>query len=117
MEPSLGLYSTAMAEPATTPQPDSDEALMLAFAAGLGIPFLFIGGIGTEAIGFISKFKGAMKYYNMAVGALLAYLLGYREKKQETFSHKVLAMGCLIGTGLILAWSCLNGILFLLFGK
>ena len=34
MEPSLGLYSTAMAEPATTPQPDSDEALMLAFAAG-----------------------------------------------------------------------------------
>ena len=53
----------------------------------------------------------------MAVGALLAYLLGYREKKQETFSHKVLAMGCLIGTGLILAWSCLNGILFLLFGK
>lgn len=52
----------------------------------------------------------------MAVGALLAYLLGYREKKQETFSHRVLAMGCIIGTGLILAWSCLNGILFLLFG-
>ncbi len=52
----------------------------------------------------------------MAVGALLAYLLGYREKKRETFSHKVLAMGCVVGTGLILAWSCLNGILFLLFG-
>jgi RNA polymerase sigma-70 factor (ECF subfamily) len=30
----MALYSTAMAEPATTPPPDSDEALMLAFAAG-----------------------------------------------------------------------------------
>jgi len=30
----MGLYSTAMVEPATTPQSDSDEALMLAFAAG-----------------------------------------------------------------------------------
>jgi rhomboid protease GluP len=52
----------------------------------------------------------------MAAGALLAYLLGYREKKREAFIHKVLAMGCIIGTSLILAWSCLNGILFLLFG-
>ncbi len=51
----------------------------------------------------------------MAVGALLAYLLGYGDKKRETFTHRVVAMGCGIGTGLILAWSCLNGILFLLF--
>ena len=51
----------------------------------------------------------------MAVGALLAYLLGYRELKRDTYSHKVMAIGCIIGTGLILAWSCLNGILFLLF--
>jgi rhomboid protease GluP len=49
----------------------------------------------------------------MAVGALLAYLLGYREKKQESYNQKILAMGCVAGTGLILAWSCLNGILFL----
>ncbi|MBU1566316.1 MAG: rhomboid family intramembrane serine protease [Proteobacteria bacterium] len=53
----------------------------------------------------------------MAVGALLAYLLGYREKKQETFSHRVMAMGCIIGTCLILTWSCLNGMLFLFFGN
>jgi rhomboid protease GluP len=53
----------------------------------------------------------------MAVGAFFAYLLGYREKKPETFSHRVLAMGCVIGTCLILVWSCLNGILFLLFGN
>ncbi len=52
----------------------------------------------------------------MAVGALLAYLLGYREKKRETYSHRVMAIGCIVGTGLILAWSCLNGILYLLFG-
>ncbi len=52
----------------------------------------------------------------MAVGALLAYLLGYREIKRETFNHKVLATACVIGTGLILAWSCLNGGIFLFFG-
>jgi len=48
--------------------------LMLAFTAGLGVPFLFIGGIGTEAIGFISKFKGAMKYYNLIVGFFLVVI-------------------------------------------
>jgi rhomboid protease GluP len=52
----------------------------------------------------------------MATGAVLAYLLGYSEKKRETFSHRALAICCIVGTGLILAWSCLNGILYLLFG-
>ena len=51
----------------------------------------------------------------MAVGVLLAYFLGYKEKKRETYSHKILALGCVAGTGLILVWSCLNGILFLFF--
>jgi rhomboid protease GluP len=50
----------------------------------------------------------------MAAGALLGYLLGYREKKREKFGHKVLAMICIGATCLILLWSCLNGILFLL---
>lgn len=51
----------------------------------------------------------------MLTGALLAYLLGYKDKKKETFGHRVAAMGCIIGTGLILAWSCLNGLVFVFF--
>ena len=50
----------------------------------------------------------------MLAGAMLGYLLGYTEKKREKFSHKVLAMICLAATVLILLWSSLNGILFLL---
>jgi len=51
----------------------------------------------------------------MLTGLLLGYLLGYKEKKRETFNHKLLAMCCLVATGLVLAWSSLNGVLFLLF--
>lgn len=50
----------------------------------------------------------------MLAGVLLGYLLGYTEKKRERFNHKVLAMICLAATSLILLWSCLNGLLFLL---
>lgn len=50
----------------------------------------------------------------MLSGALLGYLLGYAEKRRERYSHKVQAMICLGVTCLILAWSCFNGLLFLL---
>lgn len=50
----------------------------------------------------------------MAAGFLLALVLGYGERKQETIVHKASASVCLVGTGLILAWSFLNGALFLL---
>jgi hypothetical protein len=53
----------------------------------------------------------------MLTGALLGYLLGYTERKRELFSHKVLAMICLASTGVILLWSVLNGVLFLLFSN
>lgn len=49
----------------------------------------------------------------MLAGLLLGYLLGYRERKKESMKHKVLAMTCLAATGLVLAWSCLNGVVFL----
>lgn len=49
----------------------------------------------------------------MVAGFLLAALLGYKEKKPEKFSDTVFA-GCCVGvTGLVLAWSCLNGLVFL----
>ncbi|MDK9706686.1 MAG: rhomboid family intramembrane serine protease [Desulforhopalus sp.] len=51
----------------------------------------------------------------MLTGALLAFLLGYKDKKKETFGHRVAAMACIIGTGLILVWSCLNGLAFVFF--
>jgi rhomboid protease GluP len=50
----------------------------------------------------------------MLAGALLALLLGYRERRSEQFSHRVLAVLCIAVTALVLAWSCLNGLLFLL---
>lgn len=50
----------------------------------------------------------------MLAGVLLGYLLGYTEKRREKFNHKVLAMICLAATGLVLLWSCLNGVLFLI---
>jgi rhomboid protease GluP len=53
----------------------------------------------------------------MLTGALLAFLLGYKDKKKETFGHRVAAMGCIIGTGLILAWSCLNGLVFVFYSS
>lgn len=49
-------------------------------------------------------------------GALLALLLGYRERKKENFSHKSLAMVCIAITILALLWSCLGAVLYLLFG-
>ena len=48
-------------------------------------------------------------------GAVLAILLGYREKKKENFSHKALAMVCMAVTIVALLWSCLGAVLFLLF--
>ncbi|SHO50001.1 rhomboid family intramembrane serine protease [Desulfopila aestuarii] len=48
----------------------------------------------------------------MAAGALVAMLLGYRERKSDRFSHTFMAILCLVATGLVLAWSIFNGTLF-----
>ena len=50
----------------------------------------------------------------MAAGFLLAMLLGYSERRKETFVHSAFAAVCLGVTGLVLLWSCVNGLLFLL---
>lgn len=49
----------------------------------------------------------------MAAGFLLAYMLGYRERKRENLRHKYLSTACIILTILVLVWSCLNGVLAL----
>jgi len=46
----------------------------------------------------------------MAAGALLGYLLGYRERRPENIRHKFLAVGCAIITVLVLAGAALNGL-------
>jgi len=51
----------------------------------------------------------------MVAGAVIAFVLGYREKVRDRFSHTVLAMLCLAVTVLILLWSIFRGVLFLLY--
>lgn len=51
----------------------------------------------------------------MAAGALLAWLLGYREIRRETSGHKVAAKICIFATVLVLAWSAFNGLAFFFF--
>jgi rhomboid protease GluP len=50
----------------------------------------------------------------MLTGAIVAYLLGYRERSKDTFSHTFLSMTCIVVTGLVLVWSVLNGLVFFL---
>jgi rhomboid protease GluP len=50
----------------------------------------------------------------MAAGAMLAYLLGYSERKKETSVHRIMGLTCGLLTVLVLAWACLNGFLFVL---
>lgn len=51
----------------------------------------------------------------MIAGALLGYLLGYHDRNKENIGHKYVSLLCLSATVLVLLWSCLQGILFLLF--
>ncbi len=50
----------------------------------------------------------------MAAGALLALMLGYNEKRREDLVHRVLSGACLLITVLVLLWSILMGLRFLL---
>jgi len=44
---------------------------LVAYSVGLGIPFLVLGALGTEAIRLLGKFKGVMKYFNIVTGLFL----------------------------------------------
>ena len=46
----------------------------------------------------------------MAAGAVLGFVLGYRERSEEQPWHAMLAAVCLAATGLVLAWMLLNSI-------
>ena len=46
----------------------------------------------------------------MAAGALLGFLVGYRERRDEQPWHTMLAVVCMAATGLVLAWMLLSSI-------
>ena len=46
----------------------------------------------------------------MAAGALLGFVVGYRERSEEQTWHAILAAACLAATGLVLAWMLLSSI-------
>lgn len=47
---------------------------MVAYSAGLGVPFLIVGALGGEAIALLNRFKGLLKYFNIITGILLIIL-------------------------------------------
>lgn len=54
--------------------PGSAFVLLLAYALGLGIPFLIIGLFAAKAASFIEKYQKQFRYVNMAFGIILIAL-------------------------------------------
>ena len=54
--------------------PGKSLFLLLAYALGLGIPFLIVGLFSEWAIGFVKKYKKFLKYFNIVVGVFLIIL-------------------------------------------
>ena len=50
----------------------------------------------------------------MLAGAALGFLLGYRERRREKQSHKIVALCCIAVTALILLWAILSSLYILL---
>ena len=55
-------------------KPGLGFTLLMAYALGLGIPFLIVGLFSTQATAFINKSATALKYFNIIVGILLLIL-------------------------------------------
>ena len=55
-------------------KPGLSFVLLLAYALGLGIPFLLVGLFTTQAIKLINKSSAFLKYFNIIVGILLLIL-------------------------------------------
>ena len=55
-------------------QPGSAFFLLLAYAAGLGVPFLLVGLFVSQATDFIARHAARLAYVNRAFGAILVVL-------------------------------------------
>lgn len=51
----------------------------------------------------------------MVFGWIMGYLLGYNEQGRVRSSHRTLSVFCLLITAVALAWSCLNGAMFIFY--
>lgn len=69
------------------------------WAIGIALFGLIIPGINNWAHGG-----------GMAAGILLGLMMGFNEQRRETWLHRFLAGVCLGGTGLILVWAVVNGL-------
>jgi len=58
----------------TLTQPGIAFGLLLAYAIGLGVPFLIVGFFSSEAMQLIRKSHKFLKYFNLIVGILLLIL-------------------------------------------
>jgi len=70
--------------------------LLIAYALGLGVPFLIVGLFASQAANLINKYAGVVRYVNIVFGAILV------------------ALGILVFTqnlSLIANWSALNNFL------
>jgi rhomboid protease GluP len=76
-----------------------------------------IGGwaLGLLIFGFlIPQINNAAHIGGMVFGGLCAYFLGYHEIRRESTPHRIFAGGCIMVTVVVLSWSILRGLLYLL---
>jgi cytochrome c-type biogenesis protein len=52
-------------------QPSLAFTLLLAYSAGLGVPFIITGLFASQAVGWIKKYSGVLHYVNIVFGVLL----------------------------------------------
>lgn len=75
----------------------------MGWVAGLVIFGILVSGINNWAHGG-----------GLLAGILLAFLMGYNDKKPESARHKNLAAACVLITAVVLLWSVIYSILFIL---
>ena len=54
--------------------PSVSFSLLLAYSAGLGIPFILMGVFFSKATKIISSMRKHLKYYNLIIGGLIIIL-------------------------------------------
>jgi cytochrome c-type biogenesis protein len=52
-------------------QPGTSFSLLMAYALGLGLPFLLVGAFSGQTLAYIKKYGSFLKYFNIVVGILL----------------------------------------------
>jgi cytochrome c-type biogenesis protein len=55
-------------------QPGASFALLVSYALGIGLPFLFVGAFSSAAVRAIRRATGFLKYFNAVIGIFLLVL-------------------------------------------